>query len=282
MIKHMRERNHTAAFTLIELLVVIAIIAILAALLLPALARAKSAAHSAVCKSNLRQLGIATLLYVDEHLSYPNPWRLTGVGLDKDALHATWLSPNLTNELYCPADRYSKVNLHRWLSFETHGMWGLVNYGYNMFGSATAGWHRGDLGLATAPYEVVGRQVTHYTDRPPPPCQGTDVRVPSDMIAFGDHFVLAKNREGTEDAPVHQGGGGFTGGGAALRPTKNLFSISRRHNGGANMVFCDGHVEYARTRKWIEKSDAAIRRWNRDNEPHHETWSGLGTVADSD
>lgn len=55
------------AFTLIELLTVIAIIGILAAIIIPVTGRVRNSAHSTRCLSNLRQLGLATRLYVEEH-----------------------------------------------------------------------------------------------------------------------------------------------------------------------------------------------------------------------
>jgi len=101
------------AFTLIELLVVIAIIAVLAALLFPAFARSTEKARSTACLGNLRQIGIALQVYVQENNNRLPIMR--DVSPDTNSIPATnalpaiqvVLAPQLgnTNVLRCPSDR---------------------------------------------------------------------------------------------------------------------------------------------------------------------------------
>lgn len=110
-------------FTLIELLVVIAVIAILAALLLPALARAKERAHRTVCKSNMHQVGLTAIMYAQD-----NDERFPPALRDGTGYHAVWLPIETfdyfvnqgrvqTNCLTCP----NKNRDGQWMKIRTNG-----------------------------------------------------------------------------------------------------------------------------------------------------------------
>ena len=254
-----RRQNKNSAFTLTELLLVIAIIGILAALLVMAISRAKARARRIYCANNLRQLGLTLQEFVGDNHFYPLD---QSQSLDADGYYLDWTHA-LDHEL--EAKNGSR------LDFFDKGIWKCpsairptnlpipikkityISYGYNARGI----WKLAETNSLGLSPRAVSLSVSDSA-----------IVNPSEMLAIGDGF------EGHDNILV---GGGYEMGRVYDLPntykdaSNEAFS---RHQGKANMVFCDGHVE-SPTLPFLfaDTSDAALSRWNRDHLPHREKLS---------
>lgn len=248
-------RTALSAFTLVELLVCIAIVAVLASLLLVAISNAKADAHKAQCTSNLRQLALALQMYVNESKDYPlfysYPWRNGGKMWYDDLQPYT--KQSWTNPLYlCPS--YAGPPTTAGTVSDGGFKAPIGSYGYNI-GGIGANWSEQKLGLGGG----VDKKLLGISEIRDP-----FVRVPSDMIAFGDAYVEHDSGKFAGDHGVI--GINFRGGMAVLTSPPE-----RRHRGRLIMIFCDGHAGAIKVRDLLlDYSDDALRRWNNDHEPHRE------------
>jgi prepilin-type processing-associated H-X9-DG protein/prepilin-type N-terminal cleavage/methylation domain-containing protein len=241
-----------SAFTLVELLVVIAIIAILAALLLAAVSEANGRAQRIQCVNNVRQLGIGLQTFVADNHIYPSWISTHPVASWQETLHleifpkARLLFPKQEGVWKCPAANKPA----NWPAFI-----GYLDYGYNWRGlTGKVNFDTNSLGLAC-----------YYFDSAP--VHESEIKSPSEMMAIGDGFSGGNEviQDGQDSLIRADGFPDYLG------STKRSYA---RHQGKANVVFCDGHVE-SPTLPFLfaDTSDEALSRWNRDHLPHREKLS---------
>jgi prepilin-type N-terminal cleavage/methylation domain-containing protein/prepilin-type processing-associated H-X9-DG protein len=241
--KHIRNpaalatRLFESGFTLTELLTVMFVTALLASLLLPAISRAKKTAKRISCANNNRQIGTALRMYVDDNRRYPVPGDSglqPGHILREDYWDAKLLAycKNNTNLFQCP----SNPTTNNWTYVDsTTRLCPNRSYGYNGLGDMTL------YDYNTTYIFGLGSQERAYSR------SESEISAPSDMAAIGDMNLLWTDDD--RDGDLH---------------CDMLYLGLATYHSGANLSFCDGHVEHARTNTFKTQYE----RWNSDHLAH--------------
>jgi prepilin-type processing-associated H-X9-DG protein/prepilin-type N-terminal cleavage/methylation domain-containing protein len=269
---HAKLGNCRSAFTLVELLVVIGIIAALIALLMPAVVGVRRQARAAVCGSNLRSIGQALTMYTQRYGYYP-PCYLVDPSGGSTRSYALWpvrlrlMMGGDQGVFFCPAQpeecEWKKVPpepgapgranaAHALFGYEEgepllDSMGVYFSYGYNGWGTGKTQYGQLGLGEAlilTAPLEGSNREL-----------RAARVRKPAEMVAVTDSTADGAGDFGT--IPNFQD--------ARARP-------GVIHSGGANVLFCDGHVQWYRQKEilvthdlYVPSEEPVRRMWNNDH-----------------
>jgi len=250
------KKDNYRGFTLIELLVVIAIIAILAALLLPALAKAKSKAQQAVCLSNAKQWGLADTLYVEDYnQTFPFP-RYQSYAASTDQNTPSWLAisgyhnNNEGNDVWFNALPSYVANkpLYEW-AYDPNSF----NSSKSIFTCPTAtaqgidpadGYTtHGDMIPGTRPlfnYAMNSKSLANEN------INAVVTVLKTTMVAHPSAFVLfADVRYRSAETPYYaQSADQYPQGNSIVLATPHCYTtrFSSRHNAAGNITFSDGHA----------------------------------------